>query len=110
VKKVADTIRSSFLMWSGKGNKASANPTQPPGPMPQSPDQDANTCSPSSTSDQVEATMNLGDNDLQLLCIIEGEAEVFPIDVEGPSWCNPKYMVGHLKKIQEEHKDDFRVV
>ena len=88
-------------MRSGKGDKASANP------MPQSPDQDANTRSPASTSDQAEATMNLGDDDLRLLCLIEGEAEVFPIDVEGPSWRNPKFMVGDLKKkIQEERKND----
>ena len=50
--------------------------------------------------------MNLGDDDLRLLCVIEGEAEVFPIDVEGASWRNPKFMVGDLKKkIQEERKD-----
>jgi hypothetical protein len=51
--------------------------------------------------------MNLGDEDLRLLCVIEGETEVFPIDIEGPSWRNPKFMVGDLKKkIQEERKDD----
>ena len=50
--------------------------------------------------------MNLGDDDLRLLCVIEGEAEVFPIDVAGPSWRNPKFMVGDLKeKIQEKRKD-----
>ncbi|KAF8225505.1 hypothetical protein L208DRAFT_1306035 [Tricholoma matsutake] len=49
--------------------------------------------------------MNLGDGDLQLLCVIEGETKVFPIDIEGPLWCNPKFMVGDLKeKIQEERK------
>jgi hypothetical protein len=50
--------------------------------------------------------MNLGDDDLRLFCIIEGETEVFPIDVKGPSWRNPKFMVGDLKeKIQEERKN-----
>ena len=33
--------------------------------------------------------MNLGDDDLRLLCVIEGETEVFPIDIEGRSWRNP---------------------
>jgi len=41
--------------------------------MPQSPDQDAKTRSPA---------MNLGDDDLLLHCVIEGETEVFQIDVE----------------------------
>jgi len=49
--------------------------------------------------------MNLGDDDLRLFCVIEGEAEAFPIDVEGASWRNPKFMVSDLKKrIQEERK------
>ncbi|KAF8225715.1 hypothetical protein L208DRAFT_1408086 [Tricholoma matsutake] len=40
--------------------------------------------------------MNLGDDDLRLLCVIEGETER-----------NPKFMVGDLKKkIQEKRKDD----
>ena len=48
--------------------------------------------------------MNLGDDDLQLLCVIE--TEPFPINIEGPLWHNPKFMVGDLKKkIQEEQKD-----
>jgi hypothetical protein len=60
-----------------------------------------------STSDQTLATMNLGDGDLRLLCVIEGETEVFQIDIEGSSWRNPKFMVGDLKKrIQEEQKFD----
>ena len=72
--------------------------------MPQSPDQDAKTRSPSSTSDQ--EAMNLGDDDLLLHCVIEGETEVFQIDVEGSLWHNPKFMVGTLKgRIQEERKD-----
>ena len=51
--------------------------------------------------------MNLGDDDLRLLCVIEGETEPFPIDIEGPLWRNPKFMVGDLKKkIQEERKTD----
>ena len=51
--------------------------------------------------------MNLGDDDLRLLCVIEGETEVFPIDIEGPSWRNPKFMVGDLKeRIQKKRKDD----
>ena len=51
--------------------------------------------------------MNLGDDDLQLLCIIEGEIEVFPIDVQHSLWRNTKFKVGHLKeKIQEERKND----
>jgi hypothetical protein len=50
--------------------------------------------------------MNLGDDDLQLLCVIEGETEVFPIDVEESLWRNPKFTVGHLKeKIQEKRKN-----
>ena len=51
--------------------------------------------------------MNLGDDDLRLLCIIEGEAEAFPIDIGESSWRNPKFIVGDLKKkIQEERKND----
>jgi hypothetical protein len=98
--KVVDAV-SSFLHLARKGDNASANPTQPP----------ANILSPhstasGSTSDQAEAAMNLGDDDLRLLCVIEGEPEMFPIDIEGPSWRNPKFMVGDLKKkIQEERKD-----
>ena len=50
--------------------------------------------------------MNLGDR-IRLLCVIEGEPEVFTIDIEGPSWRNPMFMVTDLKKkIQEERKDD----
>jgi hypothetical protein len=50
--------------------------------------------------------MYLGDDDLQLLCVIEGETEVFIIDVEGSLWRNPKFKVGHLKeKIQEKRKN-----
>ncbi|KAF8237953.1 hypothetical protein L208DRAFT_1245054 [Tricholoma matsutake] len=50
--------------------------------------------------------MNLGDDDLRLSCVIEGETEVFPIDIEGSSWRNPKLTVGYLKeKIQEKRKD-----
>ncbi|KAF8220127.1 hypothetical protein L208DRAFT_1417120, partial [Tricholoma matsutake] len=50
--------------------------------------------------------MNLSDDNLWLLCIIKGETKVFPIDIEGPLWCNPKFMVGDLKeKIQEKRKD-----
>ena len=49
--------------------------------------------------------MNLGDDDLRLLCVIEDETEVFAVDIEGPLWHNPKSNVGHLKKkIQEERK------
>ena len=56
---------------------------------------------PLSTSDQAEAAMNLSDDD------IKGETEVFPIDIKGPLWRNPKFMVGGLKeKIQEKRKDD----
>ena len=76
---------------------------------------DANTLSPHSTPngvafslstpDPTEASMYLGDDDLQLLCIIEGEAEAFAIDVEGSSWRNPKFRVGYLKEtIQEKRK------
>ena len=51
--------------------------------------------------------MNLGDDDLLLLCVIEGEAEMFPIDIEESLWHNPKFMVDGLKKkIQAERKDD----
>ena len=50
--------------------------------------------------------MNLGDDDLQLHCIIEGESEAFPVNVQGSLWHNPKFNAGHLKeKIQEERKD-----
>jgi hypothetical protein len=93
---VDDTIRGNLRNRPRKGNDASANPTQPPA-------KDANMLSlhstaswgpfPLSTSDQALATINLGDGDLQLLCVIEGETEVFPIDVEGSLWCNPKVMV-----------------
>jgi hypothetical protein len=32
-----------------------------------------------------------------------GKTGVFPIDIEGPLWHNPKFMVGNLKeKIQEK--------
>ena len=49
--------------------------------------------------------MNLGDDDLRLLCVIEGESEVFQIDIKGPLWRNPKFMMGDLKeKIQEKRK------
>ena len=52
--------------------------------------------------------MDLGDDDLKLHCIIEGEAETFPVNVPGSVWHNPKFNVGHLKKkIQEERKDDL---
>ena len=51
--------------------------------------------------------MNLGDDDLLLFCVIEDETEAFAIDIEGPLWHNPKFMVDDLKKkIQEERKDD----
>ena len=47
--------------------------------------------------------MNLGDDDLLLLCIIKGEKEPFSICVEESSWCNLKFMVYNLKeKIQEK--------
>jgi hypothetical protein len=50
--------------------------------------------------------MYLGDDNLLLLCVIEGEADAFAIDVEGSSWRNPKFMVGDLKKkIQEEREN-----
>ena len=51
--------------------------------------------------------MTLGDDDdLRLRCFIEGETEAFSIDIEGPSWRNPKFEVDDLKKrIQEERKD-----
>ena len=46
-------------------------------------------------------------DDLRLLCVIEGESEVFPIDIEGPSWRNPVLMMADLKeKIQEKRKND----
>jgi Crinkler effector protein N-terminal domain len=51
--------------------------------------------------------MNLGGDDLRLYCVIEGETEVFPVDVEGASWHNPRYIVSDLKRrIREERKDD----
>jgi hypothetical protein len=51
--------------------------------------------------------MSLGGDDLRLLCVIEGGTEAFPIDVEGASWHNPRFVVGDLKKrIQVERKDD----
>jgi hypothetical protein len=51
--------------------------------------------------------MNLGDDDLLLVCVMEGETEVFPVDVKGPLWRNPKFMVGALEdKTQEKRKDD----
>jgi hypothetical protein len=57
------------------------------------------------TQHSKDAAMNLGDDDLRLLCVIE--TEVFPIDVEGPSWCNPKFIVGNLKeKIQKKRNND----
>ncbi|KAF8218452.1 hypothetical protein L208DRAFT_341792 [Tricholoma matsutake] len=110
VARVVDTAKGSFLHRARKGDNASANPTQPPA-------KDANTLSPhstasgapfpKSTSDQAEAAMNLGDDDLWLSCVIDGETEVFPIDIEGSLWRNPKFTVGYLKKkIQEERKDD----
>ena len=50
--------------------------------------------------------MNLGDDDLLLLCVAEGETEMFSIDIEGSLWRNPKFMVAGLKKkIQAERKD-----
>ena len=51
--------------------------------------------------------MDLGDDDLQLHCIIEGESEAFSVNVQGSLWHNPKFNAGHLKKkIQEVRKDD----
>ena len=51
--------------------------------------------------------MNLGADDLLLFCVIEGEAEPFPMGVEGSLWRNPKFTVGGLKrKIQGERKND----
>jgi hypothetical protein len=51
--------------------------------------------------------MNLGDDDLQLFCVIEGETEGFKIDVEGSLWRNLNFVVSDLKeKIQEKRKDD----
>ena len=50
--------------------------------------------------------MDLGDDDLQLHCIIEGKSEVFPVNDQGSLWHNPKFNAGHLKKkIQEKRKD-----
>ena len=49
--------------------------------------------------------MDLGDGDLRLLCVIEGESESFPIDVKGSLWRNPKFMVGDLKKKIQEERD-----
>ena len=52
--------------------------------------------------------MNLGNDDLRLLCVIEGETEVFPIDIEGSLWRNPKLMVCDLReKIQEKRKNSL---
>ncbi|KAF5379727.1 hypothetical protein D9615_005698 [Tricholomella constricta] len=49
--------------------------------------------------------MNLGDDDLRLLCVIQGETEAFPIDVKRSSWHNPEFIVDDLKKrILEERK------
>ena len=80
-RKVTDTIR-------GSSDEASANPTQPSGPTdPTSP------LSPLPTPDPEEAAMDLGDDDLRLLCVIKGESESFPIDVKGSLWRNPKFMV-----------------
>ena len=50
--------------------------------------------------------MNLGDDDLRLLCVIEGEDEVFPVFIEGPLWRNSKFVVADLKKeIQKKRKE-----
>ena len=50
--------------------------------------------------------MNHGDDGLRLLCLIEGETDVFTIDVERASWHHPKFMVSDLKeKIQEKRKN-----
>jgi Crinkler effector protein N-terminal domain len=49
--------------------------------------------------------MNLGVDDLQLHCVIEGETEPFPIDIQGPLWRNPKFLVGSLKKIIQEERN-----
>jgi hypothetical protein len=56
------------------------------------------TCAPSPlsplpTPDPEEAAMDLGDDDLRLLCVIKVESESFPIDVKGSLWRNPKFMV-----------------
>jgi hypothetical protein len=94
VSDVVEAVKGSVRVKSGKGNRASANPT----PLAA---KDANTLSP----DQVEAAMNLGDDDLLLFCIIEGETETFMISVERSSWCSPRFLVGNLKeKIQEQRK------
>ena len=51
--------------------------------------------------------MDLGDDDLQLHCIIEGESEVFSVNVQGSLWHNPKFNANLLKeKIQEKRKGD----
>jgi hypothetical protein len=107
LQEVVDTVRSNFR--ARKGNNASANPTQPPDLSAK----DANTLSsdsaargthfPLSTSDQGKAAMDLGEGDLLLLCIIQGERDALPVDVPRRSWRNPKYMVNNLKeKIQKE--------
>ena len=50
--------------------------------------------------------MDINDDDLLLFCVIEGETELFQIGVKRPSWRNPKFVVGYLKKkIQEERKN-----
>jgi hypothetical protein len=69
------------LMPSGKGDKASANPTQSLDLAAK----DANTHSTASeapfpkSTNQAEAAMNLSDDDLLLFCVIEGETESFSI-------------------------------
>ena len=51
--------------------------------------------------------MDLSNDDLLLHCIIKGESEAFPVNVQGSLWHNPKFNVGHLKeKMQEKRKDD----
>ena len=51
--------------------------------------------------------MDLGNDDLRLLCVIEGESESFPIDVKGSLWRNPKFMIGDVKKkIQRKRNED----
>ena len=87
--KVSDVVDA--VKGSGKGDKASANPPQPPDPAAKY----ANSISlhsiasgapfPKSTSDQAEAAMNLGDDVLLIFRAIEGETELFPIGVKGSS-------------------------
>jgi len=51
--------------------------------------------------------MDLGNDDLRLLCVIEGESESFPVDVKGSLWRNPKFMIGDVKeKIQRKRNED----